>query len=120
MIPDMTTGIRDFMIRSGLNVPTPEIPIPDLAVPYAAPIDPKIIADAIPAKEKKGANFGVYSLADMVPISNRGGWQKGERKKKLRIESSNTYKQFKERRTRNKIIAQCSSNFEESRSWYVD
>lgn len=26
-----------FMIRSGLNVPTPEIPIPDLAVPYAAP-----------------------------------------------------------------------------------
>jgi len=71
-------------------------------------------------KEKKGANFGVYSLADMVPISNRGGWQRGERKKKLRIESSNTYKQFKERRTRNKIIAQCSSNFEESRSWYVD
>ena len=53
----MTTGIRDytrsatmpyfrrgcvcylhtFMIRSGLNVPTPAIPIPDLAVPYAAP-----------------------------------------------------------------------------------
>lgn len=26
------------MIRSGLNVPTPEIPIPALAVPYAAPI----------------------------------------------------------------------------------
>lgn len=26
------------MIRSGLNVPTPAIPIPDLAVPYAAPV----------------------------------------------------------------------------------
>lgn len=25
------------MIRSGLNMPTPAIPIPDLAVPYAAP-----------------------------------------------------------------------------------
>lgn len=56
MIPDMTTGIRDcidkyiskvkllsgtvqtFIIRSGRNVPTPAIPIPDLEVPYAAPI----------------------------------------------------------------------------------
>jgi hypothetical protein len=27
-----------FIIRSGLKVPTPEIPMPDLAVPYAAPI----------------------------------------------------------------------------------
>ena len=27
-----------FMIRSGLKVPTPAIPIPDFAVPYAAPI----------------------------------------------------------------------------------
>lgn len=26
-----------FMIRSGLNVPTPAMPIPDFAVPYAAP-----------------------------------------------------------------------------------
>lgn len=56
MIPAMTTGIRDYMsfestscfgnygsvlqtfiIKSGLNVPTPAIPMPDLAVPYAAP-----------------------------------------------------------------------------------
>lgn len=29
--------LHAFMIRSGLNVPTPAIPIPDLAVPYAAP-----------------------------------------------------------------------------------
>lgn len=26
------------MMRSGLKVPTPEIPMPDFAVPYAAPI----------------------------------------------------------------------------------
>ncbi len=60
IMPDMTTGIRDcgkmrvsvrislialdnpgcrtFMIRSGLKVPTPAIPMPDFAVPYAAPI----------------------------------------------------------------------------------
>lgn len=25
------------MIRSGLNVPTPAMPMPDFAVPYAAP-----------------------------------------------------------------------------------
>lgn len=31
-------GKDTFMIRSGLNVPTPEIPMPDLAVPYAAPM----------------------------------------------------------------------------------
>lgn len=47
-------------------MPIPEIPIPDFAVPYAAPIDPKIIAAAMPAKEKKGANFGEYGLSDMV------------------------------------------------------
>ena len=61
MIPDMTTGIRDytrtatrcektnsvdgtgrigwstFMMSSGLNCPTPAIPIPAFAVPNAAP-----------------------------------------------------------------------------------
>ena len=36
---------RTFMIRSGLYVPTPAMPMPDLAVPYAAPIQPKIIYD---------------------------------------------------------------------------
>ena len=30
--------VHTFMIRSGRKVPTPAIPIPDLAVPYAAPI----------------------------------------------------------------------------------
>jgi hypothetical protein len=62
MIPDITTGMSDFraelsvkdkagpklrwlafMIRSGRNVPTPAIPMPDLAVPNAAPI-PEIIS----------------------------------------------------------------------------
>lgn len=66
MIPDITTGTSDFMMRSDLKVPTPEIPMPDLAVPYAAPIDPKIIAAAIPAKEKKGANFGANSLSTTI------------------------------------------------------
>ena len=66
---------RTFMIRSGRKVPTPAMPMPDFAVPYAAPapvvgrgvsyclvevggsredggrfvVLPKIMADAIPA-----------------------------------------------------------------------
>lgn len=31
------TGLRTFMIKSGRKVPTPAIPMPDFAVPYAAP-----------------------------------------------------------------------------------
>lgn len=32
------SSMRTFMIRSDLKVPTPAIPIPDFAVPYAAPM----------------------------------------------------------------------------------
>lgn len=37
MIPAMTTGMMDFMIKSGLATAMDAIPVPDLAVPYAAP-----------------------------------------------------------------------------------
>lgn len=30
--------VRTFMMRSPLKVPTPAIPMPDFAVPYAAPM----------------------------------------------------------------------------------
>jgi len=66
IIPDMTTGINDFIMRSGLNVPTLAIPMPDFAVPYAAPRHPKIMANAMPAMPKKGANFGVNSESAMI------------------------------------------------------
>jgi hypothetical protein len=33
----MTTGIMDFIINSGLTTAIAAIPIPDFAVPYAAP-----------------------------------------------------------------------------------
>jgi hypothetical protein len=36
-IPAMTTGMMDFMISSGLITDMAAIPVPDLAVPYAAP-----------------------------------------------------------------------------------
>ena len=36
-IPAITIGTIDFMIKSGFNTPIDAIPIPDLAVPYAAP-----------------------------------------------------------------------------------
>lgn len=37
MIPAMTTGMTDFMISSGFMTAMAEIPVPDFAVPYAAP-----------------------------------------------------------------------------------
>lgn len=74
------------MIRSGLNVPTPAMPMPDLAVPYAAPrageqcqcvfcgvalvdeiVLPKIMANAMPAIPMKGANLGVRSFSIVEP-----------------------------------------------------
>ena len=37
MIPAMTTGMTDFIISSGLITDIAAIPVPDLAVPQAAP-----------------------------------------------------------------------------------
>jgi len=37
IIPAMTTGIIDFIISSGLITDMAAIPVPDFAVPYAAP-----------------------------------------------------------------------------------
>lgn len=37
IIPAMTTGMIDFIISSGLITDMAAIPVPDLAVPYAAP-----------------------------------------------------------------------------------
>ena len=37
MIPAMTTGMIDFMISSGRITDMAAIPVPDFAVPYAAP-----------------------------------------------------------------------------------
>ena len=37
MIPAMTTGMMDFMMSSGRITDIAAIPVPDLAVPYAAP-----------------------------------------------------------------------------------
>jgi len=75
MIPDMTTGMRDFIIRSGLYVPMPAIPMPDFAVPNAAPMHPNIIANAIPAMLKKGANLGENSFSPpaMAMSAEKGG-----------------------------------------------
>jgi hypothetical protein len=37
IIPAMTTGIMERMIKSGRNVPIIAMPTPDFVVPYAAP-----------------------------------------------------------------------------------
>ena len=38
---------RTFMMRSDLKVPTPAIPMPDLAVPYAAPMPVPLLSNHI-------------------------------------------------------------------------
>lgn len=37
IIPAITTGMMDFIISSGLITDMAAIPVPDFAVPYAAP-----------------------------------------------------------------------------------
>lgn len=49
----------------------PAIPTPDLTVPYAAPIDVKIIAEAAPAKPINGEKSGQYSGDTVVMILER-------------------------------------------------
>ena len=51
----MTTGTMDFMTSSGLITPMAAMPTPDLAVPYAAPIEEKTSAAAAPINPKNGA-----------------------------------------------------------------
>ena len=48
-IPAITTGTIDFTIISGFNIPSEQIPIPDWAVPIAAPrsINVKISFESI-------------------------------------------------------------------------
>lgn len=56
-------------MSSGLKVPIPEIPIPDLAEPNAAPTQEKIMDAAHPANPKKGAKSGVSSLDELMTTS---------------------------------------------------
>ena len=53
----MTTGTTDFTIKSGFRTPIVEIPIPLLAVPYAAP------------KSRKGINIEKF-LRDYSGLSD--------------------------------------------------
>ena len=45
----------DFMISSGLITDIAAIPVPDFAVPYAAPRAENMMAEAAPITPKKGA-----------------------------------------------------------------
>eukprot|EP00469_Lotharella_globosa_P009409 CAMPEP_0167790886 /NCGR_PEP_ID=MMETSP0111_2-20121227/11592_1 /TAXON_ID=91324 /ORGANISM="Lotharella globosa, Strain CCCM811" /LENGTH=57 /DNA_ID=CAMNT_0007683419 /DNA_START=445 /DNA_END=618 /DNA_ORIENTATION=- len=55
------------MTSSGFNVPSEAIPTPLLAVPYAAPIFAKIIAEATPPNPKKDAVLE-HSMASKTGI----------------------------------------------------
>lgn len=61
----LAAGVRHlltFMIRSGRKVPTPAIPMPDLAVPYAAPM---------PARRSVSS----WGLPQVLP-GNSMGWER--------------------------------------------
>lgn len=50
----LTTGMMDFMMSSGRMTDMAAIPVPDFAVPYAAPKAEKTMADVAPITPKKG------------------------------------------------------------------
>jgi hypothetical protein len=54
--------------KSGLKVPIPAIPIPAFAVPYAAPNDERIMANAAPPNPKKEANGGQSSEVLLIIV----------------------------------------------------
>ena len=62
------------MIKSGRNVPTPAMPIPDLAVPYAAPMPMVIhlalilkVAAALDRRERGNGVVHPKTIAAAIP-----------------------------------------------------
>lgn len=63
--------MMDFIINSGRMTDMAAIPVPDFAVPYAAPRAEKTIAAAAPITPKKGPYIGFVSS-----IFDQGsGWE---------------------------------------------
>ena len=73
--PSARTGTMLFITSSGFVTPRLEMPIPDLPVPYAAPMLEKMSAIAAPMKPNSGASGVKYanSLAVTVAIPGMGG-----------------------------------------------
>lgn len=55
MIPAIMTGTVFLISKSGLRTQVAQIPTPDLAVPYEAPKQVKMMAAAQPIEPKNGA-----------------------------------------------------------------
>ena len=64
----MTTGMIDFMINSGLITDMAAIPVPDLAVPYAAPRAEVIKIQMSPALAKRALMHLFESLYYLLYI----------------------------------------------------
>jgi hypothetical protein len=62
----MTTGMILRMTRPGFITPIEEIPTPDFAVPYAAPMLAKTRAEVTPMNPKKGAEAGHVSISTLM------------------------------------------------------
>eukprot|EP00527_Entomoneis_sp_CCMP2396_P003568 CAMPEP_0198151384 /NCGR_PEP_ID=MMETSP1443-20131203/55513_1 /TAXON_ID=186043 /ORGANISM="Entomoneis sp., Strain CCMP2396" /LENGTH=68 /DNA_ID=CAMNT_0043817029 /DNA_START=157 /DNA_END=363 /DNA_ORIENTATION=- len=64
----MTTGMMFRMTKPGFMTPMEEIPTPDLAVPYAAPMLAKTKAAVTPIKPKNGAEAGQVSISTLMIV----------------------------------------------------
>eukprot|EP00322_Chrysochromulina_rotalis_P007118 CAMPEP_0115846204 /NCGR_PEP_ID=MMETSP0287-20121206/9742_1 /TAXON_ID=412157 /ORGANISM="Chrysochromulina rotalis, Strain UIO044" /LENGTH=257 /DNA_ID=CAMNT_0003299991 /DNA_START=244 /DNA_END=1018 /DNA_ORIENTATION=+ len=87
--PAMTTGMIDFITRSGFITPIDETPTPDLAVPYAAPRLAKMSATAAPMKPKNGALAGHNS--DDIDVSEKAAMSEARRMGKGKVNGGKSF-----------------------------
>lgn len=86
IIPAMTTGMIDFMISSGLITLIAAIPVPLLAVPYAAPSaetnenersDHALQSGRALKKRRKPPSSPLKTMADVAPITPKNATYAG-------------------------------------------
>lgn len=66
--PAMTVGMHDLIMSSGRKTEAAMIPMPDLAVPYEAPKQARVMAEVQPMAEKKGCEDGRCQCYDKIKI----------------------------------------------------
>ena len=76
IIPAMITGTTHFIIKSGRKTDIAEIPTPDLAVPYAAPMpieDHDSDQPAHGSMVEVDRNLQVKTMAEVQPMAPKKG-----------------------------------------------
>jgi hypothetical protein len=74
IIPAIITGTTHFIIKSGRNTDMAEIPTPDFAVPYAAPIpDGRRMRRQSRNEEQRDCVLQVKTMAEVQPMAPKNG-----------------------------------------------